>query len=497
MTEIRVTYSGLISFIGGILSIITGLIFTFIITRSLSPEEYGTWGLINAIILYVFMINPVISYWSTRDTARDVPSGRTSVLSSMLLSIFAISVYVLVSYFMGYYTNVSQDILLTAAIIIPAMFLNAILITINLGWKPHAISYGTLAFGISAVPLAFLFIHHYDLGVTGIIFSVLIAYIISILILFQFAKEKIKNKFNKSYLKKWLKLSWLPLYPGIATLITGFDISIFTIITGSVIGLAFWTAAVVLPSMISHTSLISRAVYPKLLEEKSRDFVNENLTHLFYFGIFLTSLVITFARPGLYALNPIYEIAVPVVVIMAIEGFLTVLTNVFMLSLAGIENVDKFQNSTFRDYMRSKLFYPQTLRLIQTITYIGILTTGLLILADLENSNQDLLVYWAIIAVLTQAPLTIGLYRLLQKNLDMKIDAFRIFKYVLISIGVFGVTYVLMNQYLTYTDNLIDFLLNTLIFLVIGISLYVVITYFADSTIRKLVTSIIKELKTR
>ena len=79
----------------------------------------------------------------------------------------------------------------------------------------------------------------------------------------------------------------------------------------------------------------------------------------------------------------------------------------------------------------------------------------------------------------------------------MKIDAFRIFKYVLISIGVFGVTYVLMNQYLTYTDNLIDFLLNTLIFLVIGISLYVVITYFADSTIRKLVTSIIKELKTR
>jgi hypothetical protein len=182
---------------------------------------------------------------------------------------------------------------------------------------------------------------------------------------------------------------------------------------------------------------------------------------------------------------------------MAIEGFLTVLTNVFMLSLAGIENVDKFQNSTFRDYMRSKLFFPQTLRLIQTITYIGILTTGLLILADLENSNQDLLVYWAIIAVLTQAPLTIGLYRLLQKNLDMKIDAFRIFKYVLISIGVFGVTYVLMDQYLTYTDNLIDFLLNTLIFLVIGISLYVVITYFADSTIRKLVTSIIKELKTR
>ena len=48
-------------------------------------------------------------------------------------------------------------------------------------------------------------------------------------------------------------------------------------------------------------------------------------------------------------LNPIYEIGVPVVIIMAFEMFLTVLTNVFLLSLAGIEKVDKNENSTFKD----------------------------------------------------------------------------------------------------------------------------------------------------
>ncbi len=497
MTGIRVTYSGLISFLGGILSIATGIIFTIIITRSVSPEEYGTWGLINALILYVFMVSPVISYWSTRDTVRQIQSGKSAVLSSMLLSAGAVSVYILISYFMGYYTDASEDILLFAAILIPAMFMNGILTAINLGSKPHAISYGTLAFGISAIPLALFFVYYSDLGVNGIILSVLIAYMASIVILFQYAKEKIKNNFNNLHLKKWLKISWLPLYPGIAILVAGFDISIFAIITGSVIGLAFWTAAVVLPSMISHTSLISRAVYPKLLEEKTREFVNENLTHLFYFGILLTSVVITFARPGLYALNPIYEVAVPVVIIMAFEGFLTVLTNVFLLSLAGIENVDKYEKSTFRDYIRSKLFFPQTLRLIQTITYIGILTTGLLILVDLENSNQELLIYWASVAVITQVPLTIGLYHLLQKNISIKIDAYRVIKYLLISIGVFSITYLLMNQFIIYTENLIYFIPNVLIFLVFGISLYIVITYLTDSKIRKLVTSIIQELKTR
>ena len=105
MAGIRVTYSGLISFLGGILSIITGIIFTIIITRSVSPEEYGTWGLINALILYVFMVSPVISYWSTRDTVRQIQSGKSAVLSSMLLSAGAVSVYILISYFMGYYTD--------------------------------------------------------------------------------------------------------------------------------------------------------------------------------------------------------------------------------------------------------------------------------------------------------------------------------------------------------------------------------------------------------
>ena len=58
LDEIRVTYSGLISFLGGIISIVTGITATLIITRTLTPEEYGTWGLINALILYVFMVSP-------------------------------------------------------------------------------------------------------------------------------------------------------------------------------------------------------------------------------------------------------------------------------------------------------------------------------------------------------------------------------------------------------------------------------------------------------
>ena len=497
MTEIRVTYTGLISLIGGIISIFTGVIFTLIITRSVTPEEYGTWGLIIGLITYVTLIGPIVSYWSTRDTVTNIQSGKTAILSSLLLSIGAISIYILISYLMGNYTNVERNILLFAAILIPAMFVNGILAAINLGWKPHAISYGTLAYGISSIPLALFLIYYLDFGVAGIIISVFLANIISIIILFCYAKEKITNQFNKTFLKKWLKFSWVPIYPGIAILVAGFDISIFTIITGSVIGLAFWTAAMVLPGIITHTGLISRAIYAKLLEEKTKEFMSENLTLVFYFGIILISLVITFARPGLYALNPIYEIAFPVAIIMSFEVFLSVFTNIFLLSLAGVERVDKFENSTFKDYIKSKLFFPQTIRLIQTSIYVLILTVGLLILVGFGSSNQELLLFWASIALVTQIPLVCILYYFVRKSIMIKIEISRIAKFSLTAIGAFGLTYILTTQFLVYSSDIISFIPNVLMFGLLGVGLYIIITYLIDNKIRNLVHAIIYEIKTK
>ena len=471
--------------------------FSLIITRTVSPEEYGTWGLILGLITYVILIGPIVSYWSTRDTARNIESGRTAILSSLVISTGAISIYIIISYLMSYYTNVEQNILLFAAILIPPMFINGILTAINLGWKPHAISYGTLAYGVSSIPIALFFIYYLDFGVTGIIISVFLANIISIIILFYYAKEKIRDQFNKTIFKKWLKFSWLPLYPGIAILVAGLDISIFTIITGSVIGLAFWTAAMILPSIISHTALISRAVYPKLLEEKTKEFLSENLTLLFYFGIMLISLAVTFARPGLYALNPIYEIAFPVAIILSFEVFLSVLTNVFLLSLAGVEKVDKFENSTFKDYIKSKLFFPQTIRLIQTIIYIIILTVGLSILVGSVGSNLDLLLFWASIALVTQIPLVCVLYYYVRKNMIIKLEISRIAKFGLVAISIFGLTYFLTDEFLVYSTDVFSFIPSVIMFISFGVGLYFIITYFIDKRIRSLVNAIIYEIKTR
>ena len=52
MSSIRVTYSGLITFVLMLVSIVTGLIFTLIVTRRLDQIEFGLWSLIGGIIAY-------------------------------------------------------------------------------------------------------------------------------------------------------------------------------------------------------------------------------------------------------------------------------------------------------------------------------------------------------------------------------------------------------------------------------------------------------------
>ena len=70
MSGIRVTYSGLISFVVSLLSVLTGVIFTLIVTRQLSQEEFGTWGLIGGMTGYVLIFGPITTYWVTREIAR-------------------------------------------------------------------------------------------------------------------------------------------------------------------------------------------------------------------------------------------------------------------------------------------------------------------------------------------------------------------------------------------------------------------------------------------
>ena len=151
MSNIRVTYTGFIAFFVAIITVITGSIFTLILTRTLTQEEFGTWGLIGGITQYVIVFGAIITFWSTRDTARNLESGKTAILGNMLLSIVAVVFYIVISSFLSNEASLDVNIFFFSVVLIPIIFLTGILTAITLGWKPHVISFGLLAFGISQI----------------------------------------------------------------------------------------------------------------------------------------------------------------------------------------------------------------------------------------------------------------------------------------------------------------------------------------------------------
>lgn len=491
MMTIRVIYSGLFFFVVGIITILTGLAFMLIVTRTLSQQEFGTWTLITGLIFYITLIQPITTYWITREIARKEESAKTGIISSGIFSSLGIFVFIIIVFFVSEQTESAKNVLLFAIIIIPVSFLNLVLESINLGFKPHVTSLGKLTLEISKIPLAIIFIFYLDLGVQGVILSITFAYIPSIILLFYYAREKITGAIKQELLIKWIKLSWIPLYPGIYSLLRTLDLLIFTLITGSVLGLAYYGAALSVSALVTHSTSISSAVYPKLLSEEKTDYLQDIITKMFYFAIPLFAISITFGRPGLFALNPFYEIAFPVVIILTIKSTLMVFSREFENYLIGIEKVDLNSKSTFKDYVQSRLFTIPSFRLIQNLIYLVLL----IIMLTLLNSNHsefELLIYWTVLSVFSIIPITIYLSVLVKNKFSIRLDLKAITKYLAVSAFVFIPLFILTENYLVYNNEIVKFLPNLLILVIFGIIGYGILTYVVDDKTRIFFNAIIQ-----
>ena len=209
MSNIRVTFSGYISFLVGIGSLITGLIFTIIITRQLSVQEYGTWGLIGTILTYVLIFRPVIGFWNTRDVARGIESGRTAFVSSGIIGTSLIFVYFfLVSIFSD--VDFDKNLVLFAGILVPLEFVRIIMYTTARAYKPQIEQYGLFIFEISKIVIASLMIWALDLGLFGLILTVFFANALATIIVTINIRDKLKDKFRLDILKRWVKRFWIP-----------------------------------------------------------------------------------------------------------------------------------------------------------------------------------------------------------------------------------------------------------------------------------------------
>jgi len=88
-------------------------------------------------------------------------------------------------------------------------------------------------------------------------------------------------------------------------------------------------------------------------------------------------------------------------------------------------------------------------------------------------------------------------YRLIlvRKNFTIKINHYVILKYIITAILIFGITYLLMEEYLIYNEQIILFFPQVLLYVIFSVGGYLAITFFIDTNTKQLVKAIFNELK--
>lgn len=494
MSNIRVTYSGLIAFLVTILGVVTGTIFVIIVTRKLDPEDFGLWTLIGSIVTYVTIVEPIVTYWTTRQIARGEKIGKTSLFTSGLFSAGGVLVYFVIAIFVSFALGVDLFVLLLASALIPLFFVNNILNSICIGFRPQAVSYGLIAFETSKIPAGLIFVFFAQLGIIGVIITIIIANIIKMSILVILAKEQLTGSIKKESLKFWLRTSWLSLYRSTHGLIYKLDVLIFSLTTNSLVGLAFWASASAASNYVVSAGSISQGLYPKLIATKKNEYAIENLKRTLYFAIPILGATVVFAKPALHILNPFYIDGALIVIILGFRAFVNLLTGFFYNILESYESVDRDKKAPFRQYLKSQLFLVPTLKLAFSGIYVGILGMFLISVISQDLMPVEMVTNWAFIILITNIPFMIYAMIIVKKKFDIYLPFKEIIQYSSVTLLFSIIIYFISDIVLTYPDSIYDFLPQVIPLAILGGLIYFGITYVISNSVRIFFKSILKEM---
>jgi len=193
-------------------------------------------------------------------------------------------------------------------------------------------------------------------------------------------------------------------------------------------------------------------------------------------------------------LNPLYVEGVLIVVFISLRTFSAQLKSIFFNILSAYETIDMDKQASFKQYIKSKLFFLPSLDYILSITYVIILTIFLLFFNDQDSSEILIVTVWSGIAFVVTIPFVIYAIIAVKKQYNFHFTYLPIIKYTGITVMISILIIIISEQFLTYPQSIFYFIPELIPLLVLSGILYFGMTYVADDSTKKLFKSIIKEI---
>lgn len=484
--DIRLEYSGFVIFAAKILSVATGLVFQLMIARATSKSEYDIWFNINDVMVYFTLMAGVLPFWAMRFMAREKKGAlKTGILSNLTISAIATLIYLPLVPLVTSWLGVSESYLflyfLMALNLVEIHSLNMLEACLQ-ARMPHAIGYGLLVQQFCKVFLGYIVIIQLHQPLLGAILATLVAFSIQVLYYSRLLADQLKQKVRWEYVKEWLKGSVANIYNVIGNQISTY---IFIMLFAAGEGArGSYGAALQIANVITYSSFLAFALYPKLLAERRSEDVTTSLKTVLMFAIPMTAGAIVLSDSYIKILRQDYPGAAPILVILAIDSFVVVLSGILSSILFGMETVDEKAAISFRSLAKSKLFIAFSLPYFHSAMTIP--TAYYVLTTYAENQPVQAAFYVSIINSSARFVMLLVLYAIVHKLIKINVPWKNISKYTLAA--------AVMAAFLVVVPHPSTIML-TLVVTSIGGIIYLALLMIIDKEARKLPKTMWQEIR--
>ena len=421
MSKVRLRLSGALAFAANLVGYVTGFIFTVFITRRLSEEEFGVWALISSFIVYSLTPYNLVSSWISRDAAR----GRkvlesASALCALLIPI-SIIIYIIAGVGSASAINYGLNIILLGLIVlIPYVFLslgNAI----QGGYAPQNVGAARILFEVSKVVFALSLVVVLRLGLIGALISLSLAYSLQAGLLLYNSRFLSQKRVNKDWIIKWLKGAPINVIRVLNDILSATNIVLMSVILGQAIIAGYWQAAVSASALATSSKLLTRGLGARLLSGGSQKDVDKAFSFSMMLAIPMLLGFLVLSRDLLWVLRPTYSSAWIAACFLALAGLIRAVGNVGSTVLTGTDRFDQGDEVTMKDYLESRIFLLNKLRV--ALTALNVISVAIYLLL-VKNTMVDIVETITLVSMISFAYSIAG--AVINLRLMKKMTSFRL-----------------------------------------------------------------------
>ncbi len=432
--EVRLQYSGFVLFLSRLLSVGTGLLFSLMVTRNITVQEFGVYGNIADVLYYFTLAAGIFPFWEARFVARKHPgSSTTGLIANLLISLPISLIYLIILPPLMAVFQVDAKYLIVYVVIsihIFELYLQAALEAALQAKRPQALGFGFLVFELSKVVFGFALIMHLELGLLGVMASVILALLFQILFYLKLMLHELREKIFWSYIKEWLKASFLNLYGIIGQRLLAFT-TIFLFVYGGELSRAYYGAASTIAGIIGYSSYLAFALYPRLLSETRAEDVSISIKMVLMFAIPMTIGAIILSDSFLIILSPQYANARFVLTLLSLDFLFLTISSISDAVVGGTENLDAEAKISYKNIVRSKIFLTITLPYIKAAAIVPL---TYIVLISIVKDPIEAATYVAIINLSASIAITAAKYMIARKCLAFDVPWSNIGKYLFASL---------------------------------------------------------------